>query len=116
MKQYQGSEPIGLYTVGVLNTLVANGYDKSFEFEQWTGQVDSKGVEIYEGDIVEWERKWSPYSYGGEYDIELMRAPVAFLDGGFCFAWGHENCNKEDPTIPCIVIGNIHENPELLKS
>lgn len=67
---------------------------------QFTGVLDSKGTEIYEGDVV---------SNAGQYNGE-----VQFIDGHFTFSKKYIN----DPLsfYGCLeVIGNIYENPELIK-
>ena len=73
--------------------------------EQYTGLHDKNGKEIYEGDILS-----DVY-----YHIPL---PVQFVDGGFwCVdeksgGFTHHIPHKEYREV----IGNIHENPELLEA
>ena len=73
---------------------------------QFTGLKDNNGKEIYEGDILLWE-------YGGKFKDQVMK--VEFSNGGFGFydkGW----LMLEDLSLQhWEVIGNIWENPELLK-
>ncbi len=71
---------------------------------QFTGLKDSKGVEIWEGDIV---------NYYGRSDLI-----VEFYNAHFIICYprrtNHEDLWKALKIMPVEVIGNIYENPELL--
>ena len=72
---------------------------------QYTGLTDKNGKKIFEGDVVR------VYFVDGDEVGEIVYANSAFRfkceDGvlGYCI----------DDTLECEVIGNIHDNPELLK-
>lgn len=84
---------------------------------QYTGLTDKNGKMIFEGDIVrilgdQTNEDWKCVDYN---------ALIAFLDGGFCALDGtieehgfrRYALSRMDFSLE--VIGNIHDNPELMK-
>jgi len=84
---------------------------------QYTGQIDSNGVKIYEGDIlVNPHRKEDARKFLVQWDVDCSRflavtIPLEANAGENRYLWyvGKE-LNKNG-----LVIGNVHDNPELLE-
>lgn len=84
--------------------------DNTKTIGQFTGLHDKNGKEIYEGDIIESDRKIIHEIYYQEIDARFMAACDGnrkFLSGGVTQNWIDE--------FDKVVIGNIHDNPKLLK-
>lgn len=97
--------------------IVSNGYpdekNRDFVIQQWTGFQDSKGGEIYEGDILQFNNDSSVVR------LVVFHQPI----GGF----GLKYEEKPERILPIIVpltiervlaykvVGNKFENPELLE-
>lgn len=92
----------GIYKNATLGDFIKNiqEVDTKCILMQFTGIKDCCGNDIYEGDIVEYE-----FSSCGNQIGEFV-----FIDGVFCL----KNTNGYRPHV-CEIIGNIHENPELIK-
>ncbi len=99
-----------------------NGLNTTIEFSQYTGLHDKNGKEIYEGDIIDTynpeERGYpTPTGRGSVAQVIYHIGKIDFSDGdcdtdycGFVSTWDYLAI-----TSKCEVIGNIYENPELLK-
>ncbi|WLP59889.1 YopX family protein [Bacillus pumilus] len=111
---------------GDINEIFA---DKHGDYMQYTGLKDKNGVEIYEGDIIHCVH----WFFNGDEIEEHFTASVGFRDGSFTLeniksryysdftgeengkgiCWiGEINYCEEDYEV----IGNIYQNPELLKT
>jgi len=87
--------------------------------EQYTGLKDKNGKEIFEGDVVKYKIGYKVSEPSDEpQNVCSSTGVVAFKDGEFLprphgfypedYWYGYKYFDFE-------VIGNIHENPELLK-
>ena len=77
---------------------------------QYTGLTDKKGTKIFEGDII------TAQVYEREYEDEyLSNTPIQVTYGcGYFYPFHLEGCWRSGVS-DIEVIGNIHDNPELLK-
>jgi len=77
--------------------------------QQFTGLEDKNGVEIYEGDIL-FEKEWNGTEIFGEVKW------ISMADGKDFSGWGSYPVSLPwCSSTNCEVVGNIFENPELLK-
>lgn len=116
------------YDVGVYNGQVLTGVEDSVwawneqpktPLMQYTGLKDKSGVEIYEGDIVALDFESGKPTLG-TIKYAISEFGVEWLNESLLGSFGqrHNLRQLSDSLVAendLRVIGNIHENPELLK-
>lgn len=78
---------------------------------QYTGLTDKNGTRIFEGDII--DVAYNP-NYGGVAKERIGVRKVGFADGCYMYE-DNEGYFLFTESDEVTVIGNIHDNPELLK-
>jgi hypothetical protein len=99
--------------LSVFNKRAYNQIPENLELMQYTGLKDKNGKKIYEGDVI------TRFLFG-----ELVETAEVYWQQESCsyhlrnpgtHGWGNELGFVRSPGVDCEVIGNIYENPELLK-
>lgn len=109
------ADPFAIYVSGSNEPLLAETHrNEDCIFEQYTGLKDKNGKEIYEGDIIQEEIDFNSKMTDGTF-----RYRVYWDEEELCWCLEHIGnesihhelwqCNQSTE-----VIGNIHENSELL--
>ena len=94
-----------------------HGYDDKIEIEQFTGFHDADGTEIYEGDIV--NAGYDNLSVYVDGKPRVVHMGFGYDSDGWAhgswYGWKCGESSLADVRKECSVIGNIHENKELLE-
>jgi uncharacterized phage protein (TIGR01671 family) len=85
--------------------MILSGNHHNFEVMQYTGLKDKNGKEIYEGDL--WER--DQFIGFVEFSFSGWNFKKAEYSGCYSYPSFYSNAEFGE------VIGNIHENPDLVK-
>ena len=93
-----------------------SGNGNQYELMQFTGLKDKNGKEIYEGDIVKWGHhcEWckeepiriAEVQFAPDIQFKTLIYDEPFRFGSFAYKDTYKHLE---------IIGNIYENPELLK-
>ena len=80
---------------------------------QYTGLMDKNGGMIFEGDIVKSKKYGKIIGHSNVNDFDIFT--VAYEPAMFRIKNAHRAFNLVGRSVDYEVIGNIHDNPELLK-
>lgn len=97
----------GLLTLGELDA-------SDFELEQFTGLTDVNGKDIYEGDIIKFFGANKKIKAKNEFGIIVYKAD-RYGAGFNSIIQNKEHGYGGINIAQDIVVGNVHENPELLE-
>jgi uncharacterized phage protein (TIGR01671 family) len=112
-RSYHREDKVMVYDLNSPRLIHGELRDDDYIFMQYTGLRDKNGIEIYEVDILK------------RYEIPLSESPlfsVIYDAPCFCFQRFHKKGIDEELVgivpwriLDMEVIGNIYENPELIK-
>ena len=91
-----------------------DGDTTSIPIEQYTGLKDINGKEIYEGDIMQSDTEIKMIVVAGHYQTFVDDWGVPHYSTGFALKFTDES-GYSDFGSSLEIIGNIHDNPELLE-
>jgi uncharacterized phage protein (TIGR01671 family) len=96
------------------NTFYWKQHPDGLTYQQYTGLKDQNGVEIYEGDIIHY--KFNGDSYPKEEVDRILTCSYDEDEGMYSFDDSDHSYYWAEIKRHCNIIGNIMENPELLKA
>ncbi|EDP1840902.1 hypothetical protein FVL20_07205 [Campylobacter jejuni] len=96
-------------TADITDMFIGNGND--LEIELWTGIYDKNGKKIYEGDIVKTKSLYDCFLA----KVGIHKEGTFYLESKSRDYIGSLIYLVKDEGYDTEIIGNIHENPELLK-
>jgi hypothetical protein len=112
MPNLGGFSLIGEVTLmGELNSVKLEDWSH-IDVMQFTGLLDKTGKEIFEGDILTGFSDF-PKSYEIHFENGAFRVRYKLLCGNY-YDWGYLHRMLEMPEIYAELIGNLHDNPDLL--
>ncbi|ELW6749530.1 hypothetical protein QL728_000654 [Campylobacter jejuni] len=111
IKQIKGPHNVVLSSYSDNERINFEGYDRKFEIELFTRLYDKNGKKVYENDIV---KAKNPFNYL-EAKISIHKEGTFYLENKSGHYMGSLIYLVEDEGYTIEIIGNIHENPELLK-
>ncbi|EAJ8061033.1 hypothetical protein BGK86_04565 [Campylobacter jejuni] len=111
IKQIKGPHNVVLSSYSDNERINFEGYDRKFEVELFTRLYDKNGKKVYENDIV---KAKNPFNYL-EAKISIHKEGTFYLENKSGHYMGSLIYLVEDEGYTIETIGNIHENPELLK-
>lgn len=108
----------GSFTTAIFHKKDAGGYAEvsPATVGQYTGLKDKNGKRIWEGDIIDASAEWWDACGPAGHSSPIM--PVEWCEcycGFDPFANYDCDCEVFINADNCIVIGNVHDNPELLE-
>ena len=97
------------------NAMEYYGHGNDYILMQYTGLKDRNGKEIYEGDILKGNGGAEDFFFDIGFEEGCFIAKMPWIKNGEIYPELKAYCGFKEDFISIEVIGNIHENPELLE-